>query len=351
MDEIVLFTVIIAIIILALWLLSLGEENANENINSNSKYKDAPIPNKGDEYILFKDIDDLIHLIQSFYQKCSQMKLKSDIKLEDNFKKLLVRYDKAKSIKHENPVWHSKVPIETIMELFNIRLYLVELRAHFIISSYNIIKPFISENAYNMIKYQGIRSFAYFIEALDSSTPEAIGLLLDEAIKIKSKIPLKEKAVIENLNNVNQQTAFVFINQFFNETKDMNDNSYLTDKDLQNVAAKNVWYLSLIAIQIKELKFDGEILWYYLEKGFQDCKIFLPHKDTVRPLSKYFKEDFNPIMQKVGKAFAQAKKKIRNEKDYESEIKQIEKVEKLYKDKLISDEERKKMRNKILGID
>ena len=39
------------------------------------------------------------------------------------------------------------------------------------------------------------------------------------------------------------------------------------------------------------------------------------------------------------------------EEEYESEIKKIEKVEKMYKDKLITEGERQKMRNKILGID
>ena len=37
----------------------------------------------------------------------------------------------------------------------------------------------------------------------------------------------------------------------------MNYSNYHEDKELQNVAAKNVWCLSLIAIQINELKLDG----------------------------------------------------------------------------------------------
>ena len=39
------------------------------------------------------------------------------------------------------------------------------------------------------------------------------------------------------------------------------------------------------------------------------------------------------------------------EEEYDDEIQKIEKVEKMYKDKLITEEERQKMRNKILGID
>ena len=38
-------------------------------------------------------------------------------------------------------------------------------------------------------------------------------------------------------------------------------------------------------------------------------------------------------------------------KEYEDKALKLEEVEELYKDKLITDEERKKMRNKILGID
>ena len=43
--------------------------------------------------------------------------------------------------------------------------------------------------------------------------------------------------------------------------------------------------------------------------------------------------------------------KVEQKEEFEDEIKKIEKVEKMYKDKLITGEERKKMRNKILGID
>ena len=38
-------------------------------------------------------------------------------------------------------------------------------------------------------------------------------------------------------------------------------------------------------------------------------------------------------------------------KEYEDEVLKLEEVEELYKNKVITDEERKKMRNKILGID
>ena len=41
----------------------------------------------------------------------------------------------------------------------------------------------------------------------------------------------------------------------------------------------------------------------------------------------------------------------KNKKDFKAEIKKMEEVDKMYKDKLITEEERKKMRNKILGID
>ena len=38
-------------------------------------------------------------------------------------------------------------------------------------------------------------------------------------------------------------------------------------------------------------------------------------------------------------------------KEYEDEVLKLEEVEELYKNKVITDEEKKKMRNKILGID
>ena len=41
----------------------------------------------------------------------------------------------------------------------------------------------------------------------------------------------------------------------------------------------------------------------------------------------------------------------KNKKDFKAEIKKMEEVDKMYKEKLITEEERKRMRNKILGID
>ena len=78
------------------------------------------------------------------------------------------------------------------------------------------------------------------------------------------------------------------------------------------------------------------ILYLHMKKGDEGDNRFgsNPESQFISAIASKFK----PVVEE-------------KEEEYESEIKKIEKVEKMYKDKLITDEERKKMRNKILGID
>ena len=69
-------------------------------------------------------------------------------------------------------------------------------------------------------------------------------------------------------------------------------------------------------------------------------------------ISKSFKEQENDYKTLSKESLESIIEPFKNRiKEFEDEIKKIEKVEKMYKDKLITDEERKKMRSKILGID
>ena len=86
--------IVIGVMSLIAWLLSSIKEESNDVKSTNSKYNDenVPLPDGSQEYYLFQEIDDLIHLINNIYEKFKKKKIELNSVETENFNNIIIRY-------------------------------------------------------------------------------------------------------------------------------------------------------------------------------------------------------------------------------------------------------------------
>ena len=86
--------IVIGVMSLIAWLLSSIKEESNDVKSTNSKYNDenVPLPDGSQEYYLFQEIDDLIHLINNIYEKFKKKKVELNSVETENFNNIIIRY-------------------------------------------------------------------------------------------------------------------------------------------------------------------------------------------------------------------------------------------------------------------
>ena len=125
--------------------------------------------------------------------------------------------------------------------------------------------------------------FDNYIPALQGMTSEEIGGVLDYAARIKQATTIfgtkrEEVLLFEDPILVPEDVAFETLNSW---KLHMIENAG-TLEGRAKVGAMSIWYLSLVACQIAELRPSGRRLWRELERGFPHCVEFSPDADCVK---------------------------------------------------------------------
>ena len=138
-------------------------------------------------------------------------------------------------------------------------------------------------------KEEGERMFDNYISALKGCAAAEIGATLDMASRIKYATTIygsktDELLLFEDPLRVPEDVAFDTLKMWKRYMFEISN----TVEGMAKVGALSIWYLSLLAGQIGELRIRGREMWKELERGFPYCSSFDPEKDCVAGLEGNF---------------------------------------------------------------
>ena len=134
----------------------------------------------------------------------------------------------------------------------------------------------------NKIKELGERAFDNYIPALKGMYSSEIGYVLDQDIFIRDRATMYEKhqshlEIFMNPMAVPENVAFGVLQEWKRQMIALGG----TVEGRAQVGSFSIWYLSVIACQIGELRLRGRELWTELERGYQYAEYFYPDVDCV----------------------------------------------------------------------
>ena len=138
-------------------------------------------------------------------------------------------------------------------------------------------------------KEKGLRAFDNFLPALKGMEADEIGFVLDGAAGVKNATTMygsKQDAleIFRDPLMVQEGIAFGTLKEWEQHIFSISE----TVEGQSKIAFIMIWYLSVIACQIPELRLQGRELWGELERGYKYTDIFDPDKDSVLGLEPNF---------------------------------------------------------------
>jgi len=138
-------------------------------------------------------------------------------------------------------------------------------------------------------KEKGQRTFDNILPALKGMDASEIGFVLDGAVGIKNATTMfgSKQDVLEIFRDplmVQEGIAFGTLKEWEQHMSSIRG----TSEGLSKIASLTIWYLSVIACQIPELRLQGRELWGELERGFKHTEMFDPDEDSVIGLEPKF---------------------------------------------------------------
>ena len=134
----------------------------------------------------------------------------------------------------------------------------------------------------NKIKEKGEKAFSNCIPTLKGMDGSEIGFVLDQAVRIKyaSTIFGSDEDALEIFINpmaVPETIAFGILEEWERHMISLAGSV----EGRAKIGYLSIWYLSVIACQIGELRLKGREMWAELERGYQYTEIFDPAVDYV----------------------------------------------------------------------
>ena len=141
----------------------------------------------------------------------------------------------------------------------------------------------------NRIKEKGQRAFNNILPTLKGMNASEIGFVLDGAVNIKNASTMfgTDQSALEFFRDpvmVPEDVAFGILEEWEQQMKSLAG----TIEGRSIVGSLSIWYLSVIACQIGELRLQGRELWGELERGFKHTEVFDSDEDTVVGLEPRF---------------------------------------------------------------